>query len=335
MKFSEKLKGFIRLRNIVVAALLAIMLSLAGCAGNSAIIGGAADEFAPEERSAQPVIEATEPEAAVTVEPTLDATATEPAADESAAPASQSTAPATTKPAATAKPTATAAAKPAATVKPTAAPTAKPTTAPTAKPTAAPTAKPTVAPTAKPTAAPTAKPTAAPTAKPTVAPTAKPTAKPTVAPTAKPAAKPLFGDFSAKDTKGNTVTNSIFSKADVTMVNIWASYCNPCAEEMPDLAALDGEYSNFQVVGIILDAADKKGNVDNAALADAKDVISRTGANYTHIIPSASMFSAYLGKVSSVPTTVFLNSEGEIIGSAYTGSKSKAQWKKIIEEKLN
>jgi len=119
------------------------------------------------------------------------------------------------------------------------------------------------------------------------------------------------------------------------MVNIWASYCNPCAEEMPDLAALNSEYSNFQVVGIILDAADKKGNVDNAALADAKDVISRTGANYTHIIPSASMFSAYLSKVSSVPTTVFVNSEGEIIGSAYTGSKSKAQWAKIIEDKLN
>lgn len=104
---------------------------------------------------------------------------------------------------------------------------------------------------------------------------------------------------------------------------------------MPDLAALNGEYRNFQVVGIILDAADKKGNVDNAALADAKDVISKTGANFTHIIPSASMFSAYLNKVSSVPTTVFVNSRGEIIGSAYTGSKTKAQWAKIIEEKLN
>ncbi|HWQ57685.1 MAG TPA: TlpA disulfide reductase family protein, partial [Clostridia bacterium] len=163
--------------------------------------------------------------------------------------------------------------------------------------------------------------------------TVKPTAKPTATPVS---GKALFGDFSAKDVKGNTVTNSVFSKADVTMVNIWASFCGPCAEEMPDLAALNSEYKGqgFQVVGIILDAADKNGNVDNAALADAKDVISSTGANYTHIIPSAAMFGAYLNKVSSVPTTVFVNSKGEIIGSAYVGAKSKTQWAKIIEDKL-
>lgn len=314
MKTTNEVKTFIRLRNIIVAALLAIILTLAGCAGNAAIDLAPADvTIAPDETAA------------------ASADATQAAIDESATPATEEPAAAQQPEAsvgpeetaqsafgnrATAKPAAT----PAATVKP--APTAA-----TAKPTAGATDKPTAAPTAKPTA------TVQPTVKPTVTPTAKPTAKPTA--TAK-ATNPLFGNFSAKDVKGNTVTNSVFSGYDVTMVNIWASYCGPCAKEMPDLAALNDEYRSqgFQVVGIILDAADSSGNVDNSALSDAKSVINSTGADYTHIIPSASMFSKYLNRVSSVPTTVFVNSDGEIIGSAYVGSKSKSQWASIIEQKL-
>lgn len=315
MKTTNEVKTFIRLRNIIVAALLAIILTLAGCAGNAAIDLAPADvTIAPNETAA------------------ASADATQAAIDESATPATEEPAAAQQPEAsvgpeetaqsafgnrATAKPAAT----PAATVKP------APTVAATAKPTAGATVKPTAAPTAKPTA------TVQPTVKPTVTPTAKPTAKPTA--TAK-ATNPLFGNFSAKDVKGNTVTNSVFSGYDVTMVNIWASYCGPCAKEMPDLAALNDEYRSqgFQVVGIILDAADSSGNVDNSALSDAKSVINSTGADYTHIIPSASMFSKYLNRVSSVPTTVFVNSDGEIIGSAYVGSKSKSQWASIIEQKL-
>jgi len=150
------------------------------------------------------------------------------------------------------------------------------------------------------------------------------------------ASTPLFGDFKAKDAEGNEVTNAVFADYEVTMVNIWASYCNPCVSEMPELAELNGEYQDqgFQIVGIILDATDSKGNVDDATLADAVDIIESTGADYTHIIPSAAMLGAYLKNISSVPTTVFVNSEGEIIGSAYVGSRSKADWAAIIDEKL-
>jgi thiol-disulfide isomerase/thioredoxin len=132
------------------------------------------------------------------------------------------------------------------------------------------------------------------------------------------------------------VTNDVFADYEVTMVNIWASYCNPCVNEMPDLAELNGEYQDqgFQIVGIILDATDSKGSVDDAVLADAMDIIESTGADYTHIIPSAAMLGAYLRNISSVPTTVFVNSEGGIIGSAYVGSRSKADWAAIIDEKL-
>jgi len=148
--------------------------------------------------------------------------------------------------------------------------------------------------------------------------------------------KALFGDFTATDTEGNEVTNDIFADYDVTMVNIWASFCGPCINEMPDLAELNEEYRErgFQIVGIVIDVTDYKGNVDDATLADALDVIQSTGADYTHIIPSADMFEAYLRKINSVPTTLFVNSAGEVIGSAYVGSMAKSDWATIIEEKL-
>ena len=318
----QRMKKSARRALLGVVAALVLVFMLAGCTGEQVV------EFAADEES----------QTAVTPLPEETGTAIEPSA-KAVLPSATATTDAVESPVASAAPAA------AATVKPTAAPTAKPTAAPSAKPTATLTAKPTAAPTVKPTAAPTAKPTATPTAKPTAAPTVKPTAAPTAKPTATPTAKPtatqkntnpLFGSFSAKDVKGNTVTNSVFSGYDVTMVNIWASFCGPCADEMPDLAALNNEYKSrgFQVVGIILDAADSKGNIDDAALADAKDIIARTGADYRHIVPSASMFSAYLNKVSTVPTTVFVNSDGEIIGSAYVGAKSKSKWAAIIEEKL-
>lgn len=146
----------------------------------------------------------------------------------------------------------------------------------------------------------------------------------------------LFGDFKTEDTEGNTVTNDVFADYEVTMVNIWASFCGPCVREMPDLKELNDEYAEqgFQVVGIIGDATDAKGNVDEAILADALEIIESTGADYTHILPSAAMFGAYLKGVSGFPTTVFVNSRGEILGSAYVGAMSKAEWAAIIEEKL-
>ncbi len=155
-------------------------------------------------------------------------------------------------------------------------------------------------------------------------------------PAVDPDAKPLLGDFSAKDVSGNEITNDIFADYDVTMVNIWATTCPPCVGEMPDLATLNEEYAQqkFQIIGIIIDATNDKGNVDETILADAVEIIQSTGADYTHILPSAAMFGAYLKNVNAVPTTVFLDSEGRIIGKAYTGAKSKEDWAKVIEDKL-
>ena len=44
--------------------------------------------------------------------------------------------------------------------------------------------------------------------------------------------------FTTEDLDGNEVTESILKDKDVTMINIWGTFCPPCIEEMPELAKL-------------------------------------------------------------------------------------------------
>jgi thiol-disulfide isomerase/thioredoxin len=57
--------------------------------------------------------------------------------------------------------------------------------------------------------------------------------------------------FALPDVRGDTVTLAQFASA-VTLVNFWASWCDPCREEFPHMAALYRDFArrDFQVVAI-------------------------------------------------------------------------------------
>ncbi|MBQ3075649.1 MAG: TlpA family protein disulfide reductase [Clostridia bacterium] len=146
---------------------------------------------------------------------------------------------------------------------------------------------------------------------------------------------PVFGDFTAVDLNGNSVDQTVFEDHKLTMVNIWATFCSPCINEMPALAELNTAYGDdFQIVGIVLDATDQNGNVYPDKKADAESIIQTTGADYRHLLPSPALISAQLGEIQSVPQTVFVDAEGNQVGVTYAGARSKAQWQAIIESLL-
>ena len=146
----------------------------------------------------------------------------------------------------------------------------------------------------------------------------------------------VFGAFSAKDLDGNEVTQDIFASNKLTMVNIWATFCGPCINEMPDLGELAAEYADkgVGIVGIPLDVTDEKGNIDSYLYNEAVDIVATTKAAYTHIVPVESMFVRKLASVTAVPETIFVDSQGNQVGDCYYGARSKAQWTEIIEELL-
>ena len=148
-------------------------------------------------------------------------------------------------------------------------------------------------------------------------------------------AEPLFGTFTATTLEGESASEEIFSGHKLTMVNIWATFCSPCINEMPSLGELSSEYGDdFQIVGIVVDAADKNGNPLSKQKADAREIVSFTKADYLHLLPSPDLNRAYLYGVQSVPETVFLDENGCQVGQRYIGARSKAEWKSIIDSLL-
>ncbi len=142
----------------------------------------------------------------------------------------------------------------------------------------------------------------------------------------------LLASFSAADLDGKTYDQSVLKENKITMINVWGTFCSPCIAEMPYLAELDKKYSDqgFGVIGIVIDAADGNLNKIPAKVEDAKEIISATGADYLHLLPSVSLNDAFLADVQAVPMTIFVDSEGSTVGKEYLGGKSYSAWEAII-----
>ncbi len=135
--------------------------------------------------------------------------------------------------------------------------------------------------------------------------------------------------FEGVDMDGNKVTSAVFANSKLTMVNVWATYCNPCLSEMPELGQLASEYDpeTFQIIGIISDVLEggKQESIDLAA-----SLIEQTGADYPHLLLNESIFHGLLTDVSAVPTTFFIDENGVIVDTVI-GAMKKSAW----EEKIN
>ncbi len=135
--------------------------------------------------------------------------------------------------------------------------------------------------------------------------------------------------FTGVDIEGNQVSSDIFSESKITMVNVWATYCNPCLSEMPGLGELAEAYEEgeFRVVGIISDVME---DADQETIEAAKDLIMQTEAGYTHLLLNESVYRALLTEVSVVPTTFFIDENGVVVDTVL-GALEKSAW----EEKIN
>lgn len=147
----------------------------------------------------------------------------------------------------------------------------------------------------------------------------------------------FFTAFETETLDGKKVTDEFFKGSKVTMVNVWGTFCGPCISEMPSLGKISEDYKDkgVRVIGVLCDTYnpyDETNIPEKVQLA--KDIVAQTGADYTHLLPSASLNSAKLDSIFSVPTTYFLDENGAIIGTEYVGAKSYKQWSAIIDSML-
>lgn len=141
------------------------------------------------------------------------------------------------------------------------------------------------------------------------------------------AAEPVV--FEGKDMEGNVVSSDIFGEAKITMVNVWATYCNPCLREMPELGELANEYEegDFRLIGIISDVQEGAAQED---LDAAAKLIEQTKADYAHLLLNESLYLALLTEVRAVPTTFFIDEDGVVL-DVVIGARDKTAWKEKID----
>ena len=145
-----------------------------------------------------------------------------------------------------------------------------------------------------------------------------------------------LGTVSMEDINGETYTEAMFQDYELTFVNVFATWCSPCIAEIPDLEQLHQDMADqgVNVVGIVLDTADGKGGTDPEALETAQLLAEETGASYPFLVPDAGLMNGLLTGIQAVPTSFFVDSEGNLVGNVYTGSRSLEDWTEIVNQEL-
>ena len=122
-------------------------------------------------------------------------------------------------------------------------------------------------------------------------------------------------DFTVFDAQGNEVNLSDFSGKPIVL-NFWASWCPPCKGEMPHFNEVYAEVKD-DVVFVMVDLVDGQRETQ----AKGQKYVDNKGFAFPIYFDNEQQ-AANSYSISSIPTTFFIDSNGNII-TAYQGAISK------------
>lgn len=112
---------------------------------------------------------------------------------------------------------------------------------------------------------------------------------------------PTAPHLTLTDLSGKTLDTSDL-RGKVVVVNFWAAWCGPCAEEVPSFIALQRKYQEqVQIIGVSIDDAE----------SDLRNFCQKSGMNYPIIIGNQQIAQAY-GGILGLPTTFIIDPAGRI-----------------------
>ena len=133
-------------------------------------------------------------------------------------------------------------------------------------------------------------------------------------------------DLTLKDLVGAEQRLSAL-KGRVVVLNFWATYCIPCRQEMPDLAAIQNEYAalGVQVIGASTDAITDREKV--------LQFVKETKVNFPIWLGATSADMVRFGLGTALPGTVVIGRDGRV-SKVVSGVVNQAELKKQIDALL-
>ena len=123
-------------------------------------------------------------------------------------------------------------------------------------------------------------------------------------------------DFATEDLYGNPVNIAdVFAEHEITMVNMWATWCPHCIEELPALEEINARLQGIDcgIIGILTDSNEPE-NVETGI-----DLLDDAGVTYPVLKAVDVVFDIF--ECTGLPTSYFVNREGQIVGSPIGGAE--------------
>lgn len=132
--------------------------------------------------------------------------------------------------------------------------------------------------------------------------------------------------FSLASVRDGEVVDSKSFKGKVLLLTFFATWCPPCAEEIPVLVKLQDDLgeAGFSVVGL---------SVDQQGPAIVASFVEKRGVNYPVLLAEAQTTSDF-GGVYGIPVAFLVNKSGNVV-KKYTGYVGHNILEKDIRSLLN
>lgn len=138
--------------------------------------------------------------------------------------------------------------------------------------------------------------------------------------------------FASKTLEGDEIDSTIFGKYDLTLVNFWASYCYPDINETAVMqevkVRLEKEYPNVNLIQVLIDTPTEK--AEKIALQAKTEAV----ADFTSVMPDKIFANWIVQNLKGLPTTVFVDSNGEVTGEQIQGVQTADFYMNAVKEKL-
>ena len=118
-------------------------------------------------------------------------------------------------------------------------------------------------------------------------------------------------DFTLPDLDAKRIALSDFSD-NIVVLDFWATWCEPCVVEIPNLNALQERYAarGLRVIGVV---------VESGSVKDIRQFLTKHKVNYQLLIGNDAVVNKY--KVTGFPTTLVIDPQRQI-HKKYVGARA-------------